>query len=130
MSKGKRVVLTKKAPAPVGPYSQGIINAGVLYISGQIPLVPGESEISEDILEQTHQTCKNLLAVAKAAGARARDFLKVCIYLTNIAHFPEVNEVYASYFKGKTPPARVCFQVCALPKGVGIMMDAVVALHE
>jgi len=126
----KNVVFTEKAPLPVGPYSQGIIYGNTLYISGQIPIEPASSKIVQGIINQTHQVCKNLLAVASAGGASAKDFLKVTIFLTEMGNFPLVNQVYEQYFGREMPPARACVEVRALPKNVMIEMEAIVGLKE
>ena len=124
----KSVVFTEKAPSPVGPYSQGVIHGNTLFLSGQIPMEPVSSKIAQGIINQTHQVCKNLLAVASAAGASGKDFLKVTIFLTEMGNFSLVNQVYEQYFGGEMPPARACVEVRALPKNVTIEMEAVVGL--
>jgi len=126
----KRIVLTDRAPAPVGPYSQGVIHGNTLYISGQIPIDPASGTLVQGIINQTHQVCKNLLAVASTAAATGSDFLKVTIFLTDMGNFPLVNQVYEQYFGGGKPPARACVGVSHLPKNVAIEMEAIVALCE
>ena len=124
----KKAVLTTKAPAPVGPYSQAIVHGNTLYISGQIPVDPATGKVVQEIVNQTHQCCKNLLAVAAEMGATADDFVKNTIFLTDMGNFPTVNEIYGQYFGGEIPPARACVEVRALPLYVSIEIEAIVAL--
>ena len=121
----KEIIYTQHAPQAIGTYSQAIKVDNTVYLSGQIPLVPETMEvIGEDIRDQIQQVFKNLQAVANAAGGELADIVKLNVYLTNLANFPIVNEIMGQYF---TPPypARVAIGVSALPKGVGVEMDAV-----
>jgi len=126
----KKAILTRKAPAPVGPYSQGVIFGDTLYISGQIPLDPLTGSMPDGIEDQTHLVCRNLLAVASAAAASSGNFLKITIFLTDMGNFPTVNAIYQEYFGADCPPARACVEVCRLPKDVQIEMEAVVGLAQ
>ena len=107
---------TEKAPAAVGPYSQAIEVNGMVFTSGQIPLVPATGELVEgDVQAQAHQVFKNLTAVLEEAGTSMEKAVKTLCFLDDMADFAAFNEVYAQYFTEK--PARSCFAVKALPKG-------------
>ena len=124
----KQTVSTNQAPAAIGPYSQATIHNQTLYISGQLPLDPGTGElVSEDIAEQTTQVIKNLAAIINSAGGTMENVLKATILLTDMANFATVNQVYATFFP-TSPPARICYQVTALPKGAQVEIDAICAL--
>ena len=124
----RAVISTPAAPAAIGPYSQAVKVGNTVWLSGQIPLVPGTTElVSEDITEQTVQTFQNLSAVAEAAGGSLKNAVKVNISLTDLAHFAVVNEVMARFLK-EPFPARACVQVVALPKDAQIEIEAVLAL--
>ena len=119
----KKVIETKSAPAPVGPYSQALEVEGTLYCSGQIPIVPETGDILiGDIQEQAKQVMKNAEAVLKEADFSWGDVIKSTIFLTDLGDFQKVNEVYATYFS-KPFPARSCVQVSALPKGVNVEVE-------
>ena len=123
-----KVVSTDRAPAAIGPYSQAVIVNGMLYASGQIPLVPATGEIIEGgVAEQTKQVLENLREVVTAAGSNLASVAKVTIYITDMQQFSVVNEIYGTYFS-EPYPARACVQVSALPKGVDVEMDAIVQL--
>lgn len=108
---------TDKAPAAIGPYSQAIVHAGVLYTSGQIAINPATSEVeAKDIEGQTHKICKNLGEVLKQAGTSFENVIKTTCFLADMGDFAKFNEVYGQYFTSK--PARSCVAVKALPKGV------------
>ena len=119
----KKVIETSKAPAPVGPYSQALEVDGVLYCSGQIPIVPETGDIlTSDITEQAKQVMKNIEAVLQEADYSWQDVIKSAIFLTDLGDFQKVNEVYASYLQAPYP-ARSCVQVAALPKGVNVEIE-------
>jgi len=121
----KKTVKTSHAPAAIGPYSQAVTGAGLIFVSGQIPLVPGTGEISgTDIKEQTDRVMKNLDAVLTAGGSDLGRVLKTTIYLADMDDFPLVNDIYGSYFDSE-PPARATVEVSRLPKGVLVEIDAV-----
>jgi len=121
-------VNTDKAPAAIGPYSQAKVYNGVIYISGQLPINPATGELElGDVSAQTKLVMSNLAAIIEAAGSSMDKVLKATILLTDMAHFAQVNDVYASFFKG-SPPARICYQVTALPKGVDVEIDAICAV--
>ena len=124
----RAVISTPAAPAAIGPYSQAVKVGNTVWLSGQIPLVPGTTElVSEDITEQAVQAFQNLSAVAGAAGGSLKNAVKVNISLTDLAHFAVVNEVMARFLK-EPFPARACVQVVALPKDAQIEIEAVLAL--
>ena len=124
----KKVVSTANAPAAIGPYSQATVYNGTIYVSGQLPMDPETGEIvAGDISVQTHQAMKNLKAIVEAGGGKMEGILKATILLTDMGDFAAVNEVYASYFPAPiAPPARICYQVTALPKGAAVEIDAIV----
>jgi 2-iminobutanoate/2-iminopropanoate deaminase len=121
----KKIIETKNAPAAIGPYSQAVTGAGLIFVSGQIPLDPETGEISGiNIKEQTDRVMKNLDAVLTAGDSELSKVLKTTIYLADIDDFPVVNDIYGSYFDS-TPPARATVEVSRLPKGVLVEIDAV-----
>lgn len=127
MSK-KVVIATSNAPEAIGPYSQAIKVGTTVYLSGQIPLIPGSMElVTGSISEQAVQVFKNLTAVAEAAGGSLDDAVKVNISLTDLADFADVNAVMADFFQ-QPYPARACVQVAALPKGVDIEVEVILDL--
>jgi 2-iminobutanoate/2-iminopropanoate deaminase len=121
-------VETDAAPAPIGPYSQAVVVSGVLYVSGQVPLDPASGELVEGgIAEQARRCLESLDAICRAAGTALSDAARIGIYLTEMASFPEVNEVYAGFFS-EPFPVRTTVGVAALPKGALVEMDATVPL--
>jgi len=125
----RQSVSTDRAPEAIGPYSQGVRSGSLLFCSGQIPLDPSTGEIvKEDVEGQTRRCLENLAAVCEAAGGALGDAVRCTVYLTDIGDFARVNEVYASFFDGAEPPARVAIGVAALPKGADVEVDAIVAL--
>ena len=123
----KKVIATAKAPQAIGPYSQAIEANGLVFVSGQIPLVPETGAMIEGgIVEQTERVLKNLQAILAEAGLTMADAVKTTVYITNIADFAAVNEVYAKFFTGECP-ARVCVEVSNLPKGALVEIDVIAA---
>ena len=121
----RKIIETKAAPAAIGPYSQAVKGAGLIFLSGQIPLDPETGEISgTNIKEQTDRVMKNLDAVLTAGDSDLSKVLKTTIYLTDMNDFPVVNDIYGSYFNSN-PPARATVEVSRLPKGVMVEIDAV-----
>ena len=117
------------APAAIGPYSHAVRAAGLLFCSGQIPLDPDSGELVGDTpAEQARRCLENLAAVCEAAGTTLADAVRLTVYMTDLAAFAEVNEVYGTYF-GADPPARVAIGVVALPRGAQVEIDAIVALQ-
>ena len=123
----KKHVASRHAPRPIGPYSQGVIAGGLLFVSGQIPLDPATDKMVEgDIKVQTEQVLKNLLAILKEAKMGPENVVKATIFLADIGDFAQMNEVYGQ-FLGKEPPARSTIQAAALPKGAKIEIDVIAA---
>jgi 2-iminobutanoate/2-iminopropanoate deaminase len=123
----KKHVATKHAPTPIGPYSQGVIAGGLLFVSGQIPIDPATDKLIQgDIKVQTEQVLKNILAVLKEAKMGPENVVKTSVFLADLADFPQMNEVYGKYL-GKEPPARSTIQAAALPRGARIEMDVIAA---
>ena len=119
----KKQIQTSNAPAAIGPYSQAIQVGDLTFYSGQIPLDPQSGSIVEGgIVEQTRQVMANMGAMLKASGRGFDDVVKTTIYLTDLADFVTVNEIYGEFF-GDVPPARACVQVAALPKGAEIEIE-------
>jgi reactive intermediate/imine deaminase len=124
----RAVISTPNAPQAIGPYSQAIKVGNTVWLSGQIPLIPDSMEVvSGDISAQATQVFKNLEAVAEAAGGSLNNAVKINISLTDLAHFAAVNEIMAS-FLAEPYPARACVQVAALPRGVNIEVEAILAV--
>lgn len=116
---------TKKAPAAIGPYSQGCEINGLVFTSGQIPLVPETGAVPAGIEAQAEQSCRNVGAILEAAGSSLEQVIKTTCFLENMEDFATFNQVYAKYFVSK--PARSCVAVKALPKGVLCEIEAVAA---
>ncbi|WP_138269645.1 RidA family protein [Anaerofustis stercorihominis] len=119
-----KVVSTKKAPAAIGPYSQGIIVNGMLYASGQVPIIPESGEIMEgDIKVQAKRVCENIGEILKEAGSDFSKVVKTTCFLSDINDFNDFNEVYSEYFVSK--PARSCVEVSKLPKDVLVEVEII-----
>lgn len=124
------IINTNRAPAAIGTYSQAVRVGGTVYLSGQIPLVPATMQLRDgDMRAQITQVFDNLKAVAEAAGGSLADVVKLNIFLTDLAHFPLVNEVMAGYFR-EPYPARAAIGVAALPKGAAVEADGIMVLSE
>lgn len=124
----KYIIQTDKAPLAIGTYSQAVKVDRTVYLSGQIPLIPETMTlVTGDISAQITQVFDNLHAVAEAAGGDFSDIVKLNIYLTDLAHFPIVNEIMGHYFE-QPYPARAVLGVAALPKGAAVEMDAIMVL--
>jgi len=124
----RRIIQTDAAPQAIGAYSQAVVSGQTLYVSGQIPLVPETMETDDgDIDAQIRRVFNNLMAVIEAAGGRLEQVVKLNVYLTDLGNFPVVNEVLADFFD-EPYPARAVVGVVALPKGVPVEVDAIVAL--
>jgi len=120
-----RIVHTDKAPAAIGPYSQGIVAGNFLFTAGQIALDPATGQIVQgDVTTQTERVLTNLTAVLESAGTSWADVVKTTVYLQDMADFPRVNEVYGRMI-GDARPARSTVQVSGLPRGVLVEIDAV-----
>jgi reactive intermediate/imine deaminase len=124
-------VETTAAPAPVGPYSQAVVHAGLVFASGQIPLDPRTGRLVEGPIEaQTEQVIANLAAVLAAAGAGLDRVVRTTVYVTDLSLFSRVNAVYARHFGTSPAPARATVQVAALPLGAAVEIDAIAALPD
>ena len=121
----KKVINTPKAPAAIGPYSQAIEANGTLYVSGQIPINPAAGKIeATDICGQTEQVFENISAILEEAGYSFSDVVKSTVYLSDIADFAGMNEVYKKYYQSECP-ARAAFAVKALPLGSLVEIETI-----
>jgi reactive intermediate/imine deaminase len=126
----KKIISTSKAPQAIGTYSQAVCVTGgsTVYLSGQIPLIPATMQMIEgDISEQINQVFKNLTAVCEKSGGSLDDIVKLNIFLTDLSHFPIVNEIMAKYFN-QPYPARAAVGVNELPKNAQVEMDAIMVI--
>ncbi len=125
----RKVINTPKAPAAIGPYSQGVQVGNLLFISGQIPFNPETMElVSQDIKEQTKQSLENLKAILEEAGLSLNNVVKTSVFIKDMNEFAQINEVYASYFSDNKP-ARACVEVARLPKDVRVEIEAIAAIE-
>ncbi|MBN2647373.1 MAG: RidA family protein [Thiotrichales bacterium] len=126
----RQIIHTEKAPKAIGTYSQAVRFGNTVYLSGQIGLIPETMEMAEgDISVRIHQVFQNLSAVCEAAGGSLQDIVKLNIFLTDMVHFPVVNEIMAQYFK-EPYPARAAVAVKELPKNTDIEIEGVMALSS
>ena len=123
----KRIIQTPDAPAAIGTYSQAVRIDNTVYLSGQIGLDPVSMQLVDGIDAQIHQVFRNLAAVARAAGGSLADVAKLNGFLTDLGHFPKVNEIMAQYF-GEPYPARAAVGVAALPRAALVEADAVMVV--
>lgn len=121
-------ISTEAAPAAIGPYSQAVRCGDTVYLSGQIPLDPQTMELVDASIEaQVHRVFDNLAAVAAAAGGSLDDFVRLTVYLTDLANFGIVNEIMATYFE-EPYPARAAIGIASLPRGAAVEIDAILVL--
>lgn len=123
----KDVIKTDKAPAAIGPYSQGIDTGSLVFVSGQIPVNPATGEVvtgDDPIVEQAHRSLQNVRNILEAKGLTLDNVVKTTIFISDMGNFQKVNEIYAEYFKGSFP-ARSCVEVSKLPKDVLIEIEAI-----
>lgn len=121
----KSIIYTEKAPEPIGPYSQAVKSGNMLFISGQIPIDPATNQlINSSIGDEARQVMKNLEALLIAAGFSFQNVIKTTIFLSDMKHFAEVNEIYGSYFS-KDFPARETVAVLGLPKNVNVEISLI-----
>ena|SRR5690554_5386837 len=126
----KEIVSTAKAPAAIGPYSQGVKIGPFIFTSGQVPFIPETGELVEgDIQDQARRSLENIRAILEEAGAGLADVVKTTVFLKDMNDFGKVNEVYAQYFT-ENQPARSCVEVARLPKDVSIEIEVVAVLPE
>jgi len=124
----RSIISTDKAPAAIGPYSQAVQAGSLVFLSGQIPLVPDTMEMIEGGIDaQTHQVLKNLSAVAVAAGGSLENIVKLTIYMTDLADFGVVNDIMTQYFSAPYP-ARATVQISALPRNAAVEIDGIMEL--
>jgi len=127
----KKIIRTTQAPAPVGPYNQAIASSGqMLFVAGQIPLDPQSGNIvgEGDIAAQTKQVMTNMEAILTEAGATWDNVVKTSVFLTDLANFGAMNQVYAQYFAEETAPARACVEVSRLPKDVLVEIECIATI--
>ena len=125
----KKIINTKNAPAPIGPYNQAILTGNTLYISGQIPLDPATGKLIEgDIAKETKQCMENLSAILNEAGMTFENVVKSSIFISDMNQFSEINAVYASYFDAANAPARETVEVANLPKFVNVEISMIAVL--
>ena len=121
----KRIIVTPEAPEPIGPYNQAVMAGNLLFISGQIAINPKNGVVeAKDIFEETHQVMHNLRAVLHASGLDFKNVVKTTIFLTDMALFTSVNEVYGKYFNGEFP-ARETVAVRGLPRNVNVEISMI-----
>lgn len=123
----REIIRTEQAPAPIGAYSQAVKVGDTVYLSGQIPLDPATMELAAGIEAQIRRVFDHLGAVAEAAGGNLAKVVKLTVFLTDLSHFPLVNQIMAEYFQ-EPYPARAVIGVAALPRGAAVEMDAVMVL--
>jgi 2-iminobutanoate/2-iminopropanoate deaminase len=121
----REVIATGQAPQAIGPYSQAIKAAGLIFTSGQIAIDPATSQIiAGDVSAQTEQVLKNVAAILQASGSSMEKVLRCTVFLKNMSDFAAMNEVYGRHFK-QAPPARSTVEVARLPKDVLVEIDAI-----
>lgn len=123
-----KIISTDKAPAAVGPYSQAIVDGGIVYASGQIPMDPATGEMKTSVSEAARQSLTNLKNLLEASGSDLESVLKVNIFITDMGKFGELNEVYAEFFANHRP-ARSCVEVTALPKDAVLEIEAIARVN-
>ncbi|WP_396166707.1 RidA family protein [Flavobacterium sp.] len=122
----KKIIITDKAPAPIGPYNQAVLVGNTLYTSGQIALNPQTMELVLETIEaETTQVMENIKAVLEATGMTFENVVKSTIFIMDMNNFALINSVYGSYFDEKTAPARETVQVAGLPKGVNVEISMI-----
>jgi 2-iminobutanoate/2-iminopropanoate deaminase len=121
----KEALTSERAPKAIGPYSPGILSNGFAFLSGQIPLKPDNTLETGSIRAQTARCLDNIRELLRLMGADLGDIVKSTVFVTDLADFTAVNEVYAEYFAGTLPPARSFVQVVALPKGAAIEIEVI-----
>jgi 2-iminobutanoate/2-iminopropanoate deaminase len=126
----KKIITTKNAPAPIGPYNQAILIKDTLYISGQTPIDPATGKLVEgDVQVEAKQCMENLKAILKEAGMTFENVVKTSIFLKDMHQFSQVNEVYGSYFDADTAPARETVEVANLPMFVNVEISMIAVKH-
>lgn len=124
-----KVISTGKAPAAIGPYSQGIVSNGFVFLAGQIPLDPSTAQVVEGgIVEQTERVLENVKAILEAAGSSLEQVVKTTVFLKDMAAFAQMNQVYARYFP-QSPPARSTVEAARLPRDVQVEIECIAAVE-
>ncbi|NNK83755.1 MAG: RidA family protein [Flavobacteriaceae bacterium] len=124
----KKIINSKHAPTPIGPYNQAVLNNNILYTSGQIAINPDTGNlVLDNIKSETKQVMENLKAVLNAANMTLDNVIKTSIFISDMNNFSEINEVYTTYFKEANAPARETVQVACLPKNVNIEISMIAA---
>lgn len=123
----RKIIQTDQAPAPVGPYNQGVVASGaMLFVAGQIPLDAATGElVGKTVAEQTEKSLQNLAAVVEAAGSDLSQVVKTSVFLKDMNDFAAMNEVYAKHFGDDNAPARACVEVARLPKDVLVEIECI-----
>ncbi len=123
----RKIIQTDQAPAPVGPYNQGVVASGaMLFVAGQIPLDAATGElVGTTVAEQTEKVLQNLTAVVKAAGADLSQVVKTSVFLKDMNDFAAMNQIYAEHFGDENAPARACVEVARLPKDVLVEIECI-----
>ncbi|AXT20137.1 RidA family protein [Flavobacteriaceae bacterium AU392] len=122
----KTIITTSKAPAPIGPYNQAVLNNNILYTSGQIAFHPETMElIYDDIKTETKRVMENLKAILDEAEMTFENIIKATIFISDMDNFGQINEVYGTYFNDDTAPARECVQVARLPKDANVEISMI-----
>lgn len=122
----KKIIVTDKAPSPIGPYSQAVLFGNTLYTSGQVALNPATMElVMEDIESETRQVMENLKAILEAANMTFENVIKASIFISDMNNFSKINGVYGTYFNESTAPARETVQVSVLPRNVNIEISMI-----
>lgn len=122
----KKIIDTKNAPTAIGPYSQGTVGAGLIFVSGQLPIDPGTGAlVPGGIKEQTKQSLENLTQILKSQGAGLENVLKTTVFLSDMNNFAEMNKVYEEVFAGAKYPARSAVEVARLPKDALVEIEAI-----
>ncbi|MBU2578266.1 RidA family protein [Patescibacteria group bacterium] len=129
-SSSRKTVKTTKAPTAIGPYSQAVKTDSMVYVSGQLALVPKTGElVNDDIRAETRQALTNLKEILIAAGSCLENVVKTTVFITSMDDFPNINEVYGEFFSAD-PPARACVEVACLPKNANVEIEAVALLNK
>ena len=121
----KKVIATAKAPAAIGPYSQGIEFGDLIFTSGQVPIDPATGAMPESIEDCTRRSLENIKAILEAAGSDMSKVIKTTVFLADMDDFAAMNGVYAAYFEGGELPARSAVQIAKLPKGARIEIEVI-----
>lgn len=125
----KQIINTPAAPMPIGPYNQAVAFNGMLFVSGQVAIIPSSGELMLDNIEdETHQVLQNVKSILEAAGSSLEKVLKATVFVKDINMFGRINAVYATYFNAESAPARELVQVAELPKFVNVEISVIAAL--